>query len=163
MAQKSKTTSDRGKFKQEIHAALYQNDDIKELLIGDMSGMTQSQIREEFKKRVKSHLFIDETIQETDSFIFYDVVFPVLEPNIKRCKVIMYLICHRDILDDYHKPGYYGNRMDILTQMVENTLINDEKVSKDFGIGQLSLDSVDTYNGIRFYGCVLIFQVPTFR
>lgn len=32
-----KNTAERGKFKQEIHAALYKNEDIKELLLGDIS------------------------------------------------------------------------------------------------------------------------------
>ena len=75
----------------------------------------------------------------------------------------MYLICSRDILENYTKEGYYGNRIDILSQMVENTLINDKDVSQSFGIGKLTLDSVDVYNATRFYGCVLTFNVPTFR
>lgn len=163
MAEKRKTTSERGKFKEEIHKALYTSDNLKELLIGDISGMSASKIQSEFKKYVKSHLFIDDTIEETKSFIFYDVCFPSLDPNIKDCKIVMYAICHRDILEDYCKEGYYGNRADILTQMIEDVIINDEKVSMNFGIGKIALDSVDIYNSTKFYGCVMIFNVPTFR
>ena len=47
--------------------------------------------------------------------------------------------------------------------MVEDTLINDEEVANSFGIGKLKLDSVDIYNANRFYGCILQFDVPTFR
>lgn len=162
MAQK-KTLAERGKFKREINAALYKNEDIREMLLGDTAGMKSSDIRTNFKKYVKSHLFIDDTITEAKTFIFYDVTMPYLETQLKSCHVIMYLICSRDILEDYTKDGYYGDRIDILSQMVEDTLINDEEVANSFGIGKLKLDSVDIYNSHRFYGCILKFSVPSFR
>ena len=160
---KRKSTAERGKFKQEIHAALYKSDEIKKLLLGDTADMGTNDIQKLFKKHVKSHLFIDDTIEETDSFIFYDVRLPDLAAQIKDCQVILYAICHRDILDDYVKEGYFGNRADILSQMIEDCLINDEEVANSFGIGKLSLDSVDLYNATRFYGVVMIFNVPDFR
>lgn len=160
---KLKTTAERGRFKQEIHAALYKSKDIKELLLGNIFTLNASKIKEEFREHVKSHLFIDDTITETSSFIYYDIRMPRLEPNIKYCQVILYAICHRDILDNYEKEGYYGNRADILSQMVENCLINDKEIKNSFGIGELSLDSVDIYNSTRFYGCVMTFNVPNFR
>lgn len=163
MSSRKKRTAERGEFKQEINTALYKSDDIKELLLGDTSGMSTSDKQELFKKHVKSHLFIDDTIEETDSFIFYDVRFPNLAENIKNCQVVLYAICHRDILDDYVKDGYFGNRADILSQMIEDCLINDAEVANSFGIGKLSLDSVDLYNSTRFYGVVMIFNVPNFR
>ena len=160
---KNKTTAERGKFKKEIQTALYKNPDIRELILGDTSKMNAVDLKKSFKDHVKSHLFIEDTITETSTFIFYDIRMPVLHSNIKDCTVIMYLICHREILEDYSKEGYYGDRIDILAQMVEDTLINDDDVSNRFGIGQLKLDSVDIYNAVRFYGCVLTFSVPTFR
>lgn len=163
MAKNKKSTAERGKFKQEIHTALYKSDGIKDLLLGDISGMSTGDKQKSFKEHVKSHLFIDDTIEETESFIFYDVRLPDLSENIKDCQVVMYAICHRDILDDYVKDGYYGNRADILSQMIEDCLINDEEVVNSFGIGKLSLDSVDIYNSKRFYGCIMIFNVPDFR
>lgn len=163
MATRLKNTAERGKFKEEIHKALYKSGDIKELLLGDVSGMSAYDISMKFKSQVKSHLFVDDTIEETNSFIFYDVIMPSLANNIKNCKVLMYAICHRDILDNYYKDGYYGNRADILSQMIENVLINDDDTANSFGIGRLSLDGVDIYNGRRFYGCVMYFKVPNFR
>ena len=81
-----KTTAERGLFKEEIHSALYKNENIRELLLENTDGMSATQIQEEFKKHVKSHLFIDDTIQETGTFIFYDVVFPRLSTNLsQRC------------------------------------------------------------------------------
>lgn len=158
-----KTTAERGKFKKEISTALYKNEDIRELLLGDTKNMSAADIKKKFKEHVKSHLFIDDTITAQESFIFYDIIFPDLHPNIKECQVIMYAICHRDILEDYSKDGYYGDRADALCQMIEDTLINDEEVANSFGIGKLNLDSVSIYNATHFYGSVLYFSVPNFR
>lgn len=161
--ERKKSTFERGKFKKEIHSALYKSADIRELLLGDTSGMSTVQTMEAFKKHVKSHLFIDDTITEAASFIFYDIVMPDLRAQTKHCQVIMYLICHRSILDDYEKEGYVGNRADILSQMVEDALINDEDVVNKFGIGELQLADVGFYNATRFYGCIMTFEVPSFR
>lgn len=157
------TLSERGTFKEKIHSALYKNSDIREMLLGSTSGMSAKEIQDAFRKHVKSHLFINDTIKETDSFIYYDVVFPEIHPNVKVCKVILYAICHRDILDDYFKEGYHGNRADILSEMVADTLIENENTANSFGIGELTLDSVDLYNATRFYGTVMIMDVPNFR
>lgn len=157
------TLSEKGLFKEYIHAALYSNSEIRGLLLGDTSEMSTTEIQDAFRDHVKSHLFIDDTIKETGSFIFYDIVFPSLETNTKSCKVIMYAISHRDILDDYSKEDYHGNRADILAEMIVDTLVVDEDVSNKFGIGRLNLDSVDLYNATRFYGTAMIFTVPSFR
>lgn len=160
---KSKTIAEKGRFKKEISTALYKNKDIRELLLGDTSKMSATELQKAFKEHVKSHLFIDDTITETSSFIFYDVIFPNIYSTTKECKVIMYVIVHRDILDNYDKEGYDGDRADALSQMIENTLINDEKISNSFGIGRLNLDSVNIYNATKFYGCIMNFSVPNFR
>ena len=68
---KYKATAERGKFKQEIHAALYNCEELRNLIVGDTTNMTKSEIRKEFKDRVKSHLFIDDTIEATESCFFF--------------------------------------------------------------------------------------------
>ena len=160
---RTKTTAERGKFKKEIHAALYKNENLRVLILGDTSSMSSKELRTAFKEHVKSHLFIDDTIEETTTYIFYDIAFPFLHTNTKTCQVVMYAICHRDILEDYSKEGYYGDRADILAQMIEDSLINDEEVANSFGIGKLVLDSVSIYNANKFYGSILTFEVPSFR
>lgn len=162
MAEK-KSTAERGLFKEQIHEALFKSNDIRELLLGDTTGLSQFEIFNRFKDHVKSHLFIDDTITEAESFIFYDVAMPKLGAQIKQCTVVMYLVCHRDILNDYRKEGYYGNRMDVLSQMVEDILINDTEVAHSFGIGRLLLTSIDIYNSMNVYGNILTFQCPDFR
>lgn len=161
---KRKTTVERGVFKNEIHAALYNYKPLRDLILGDTTGRSAGEIRKAFRDHVKSHLFIDDTIMETDTFIFYDVVFPSLRAQTKQCKVVLYAICHRDILDEsIEADGYYGNRADVLTEMIEDCLINDEEQANSFGIGKLSLDSVDIFNDKRVYGSVMVFTVPDFR
>lgn len=163
MAKVKKDTAERGIFKENIHAALYKSADIKELLLGDLAGEKTSQIMKEFRDHVKSHLFIDDTIEATGSFIYYDVIMPSLRTNTKTCQVTLYAICHRDILDDYSKEGYHGNRADILSQMIEDVLINNEEVNKEFGIGPMNLVSVYPYNSRQMYGVQMTFEVPNFR
>ena len=163
MGKRERTISDRGLIKEKVHTALYKNDDIKELLLGDLTGKSQSEIMSEFKDHVKSHLFIDDTIEETGSFIFYDIGLPFVHPQIKTCQLTMYIIVHRAILEDYYKEGYHGNRADTLAEMVQDTLLNDEKVCKDFGIGPMEIYALYPYNSRRFYGVQIIFEVPNFR
>ena len=160
---KSKTIAERGKFKTEISTALYKNQNIRDLILGNTDGMSSRQIQIAFKDHVKSHLFIDDTITDATSYIFYDVRLPFMHSTTKSCQVVMYAICHRDILETYSKDGYYGDRADILAQMIEDTLINDEDVANSFGIGKLNLDSVDIYNATRFYGRILTFKTKDFR
>ena len=159
----NKFTSERGTFKEEIHSALYRSSDIKEILLGDTSGMSAAAVQKEFKKHVISHLHVDETVLKTDAYIFYDIIFPSLHTNTKSCKVLMYVLSHVDILDNYYNDNYAGNRADILTQLIENALVNDNDVVNNFGIGQLTLDSEEIYEASHFYGIVLTFSVADFR
>ena len=41
----NKVTAERGKFKQGIHAAVYTCDELRNLIVGDATGMTKSEIR----------------------------------------------------------------------------------------------------------------------
>jgi len=159
----SETINELGKYKLNIQKALYQSNDINDLILGDVSFKSAAEKRKLFKKHVKSHLFIDDAITETESFIFYDVSIPRIATNTKACELLLYAVCHRDILDTYDKEGYYGNRADILASMVEECLICDEETSRKFGIGRLNLDSVGVFNGRTIYGRILRFSVPGFR
>lgn len=159
---RNKSTEERGVYKQLVQKALFSNKDIVELLLGSTDDMSQGEIIKGFKKHCMSHLFVDDTITDTDSFIFYDIVM-TLHPQVKRCGIVMYVLCHRDILDDYDNEKYPGNRADALSQMVEETLVADDKTAMEFGIGHLSLDKVEIYNSRRMYGVAMQFSVPNFR
>lgn len=158
-----RTTKERGLYKEKIKQALFSSDNISEILLGDTSSMTTGNKAKAFRKFVKSHLFIDGTLDKVGTYIFFDVLTGSVSSQIKNCTVVMYVICHRDILDDYYKEGYYGNRADVLSQMIEDCLICDEKVANSFGIGKITLDSVDIYNSQDYYGCIMTFSAPDFR
>ena len=155
-------TSERGIYKTRILNALLQSDNIKDLVLGDTSGMEPQKLIKEFRNHVNSHLFIDDTIKDTSTYIFFDVIMTKMRPQVKSIQVLIYAICHRDILEDYKRDGYYGNRADILSQMIEESLL-DEEIVKKFGIGDLELDNVDIYNSITFYGTIMSFSVHNFR
>lgn len=161
MARK-KTIKERGEYKTKIANALFKSDNIKDIILGDTSNMKSSEIVFKLKEHINSHLFIDDTIKETGTYIFYDVIIPEFHSQTKNMKIIMYVICHRDILETYAKENYFGNRTDILSQMIEETLL-DDSIVKEFGIGDLSFDGIDIYNANSFYGCILNIGVPTFR
>lgn len=157
------STKERGKFKQRIKNMLFGNPDlVSEVTMTDTSNMTAKEKVAKFNEVVKSHLFIDGTLTEKCSFIFYDVICPDISAQTKECKVILFAICHVDLLDNYQKEGYYGNRADILSEMVEETLLNEEN-AKQFGIGSLILDRVDIYNTESYYGVQMLFEAECFR
>lgn len=162
MAKREITTKECGIFKTKISNALLQSDNIRELVLDDTSGTITSNTLTDFKEHVKSHLFIDETITETTTYIYYDVIIQNTGTQIKDLRVLVYCICNRDILENFQKEGYYGNRTDVLSQMVEEVLL-DEEVVKSFGIGDLTLTDVEIYNSTTFYGRILQFVVPNFR
>lgn len=162
MAKREITTKECGIYKTKISNALLQSDNIRELVLDDSSGTITASTLTNFKQHVKSHLFIDETITDTSTYIYYDVIVSNTGTQIKDLRVILYCICSRDILETYQKEGYYGNRTDILSQMVEEVLL-DEDIVKTFGVGDLTLTDVDIYNSTTFYGRIMQFVVPNFR
>lgn len=100
------------------------------VLIDNYENLTAKQKREVFLERIKSHLNIDDTLTEKGTYIFFDIVIPNIEYQTKECKVIMYLVCHRDLLDDFEMEGYYGNRADALSKAVEKIFINEENAKQ---------------------------------
>lgn len=157
-----KSIKERGLFKQNIKNMLFSSDYVMKVLIDDYEKLTAKQKREKFLERVKSHLFIDDTLTEKGTYIFFDIVVQNIASQTKDCKIVMYLVCHRDLLDDFEMEGYYGNRADVLSQMVEGALLNT-KNAKQFGIGDLLLSSIDIYNSSNYYGVQMIFDTECFK
>jgi len=155
-----KTLKQRGIIKKNIKNMLFQSENIKSLLIGECHDKKTIDL---FNQKVKSHLFIDDTLTDKETLIFFDVVCPRLTQHIKECRIILYGICHRDLLDvSLPINDYFGNRADVLANLIEECLL-DKSNAKQFGIGELSLDSVDIYNSTNYYGVQMIFSVNDFR
>lgn len=155
-----------GRFKNMIGPALYKSENIREVLLGkDYKDRykSEAEIIKDLKSNIFSHLFIDEVIDETQTYIFYDVTMPRFSRSMKTCQVTIYAFCHKSLIDTISKQGYEGNRVDILCQMVESEVLAPENI-REYGVGKLELTSVKLYSDQRkFYGKVMEFSVPDFR
>lgn len=149
-----------GQYKIKISSALRKSDNIKEILLG--VGYDEELAEVDLEKYIIDHLYDDDIITETKTYILFDVDMDNMRPNTKDCNVIMKFICNKSILDDYQKDGYYGNRTDILTQMVEE-IITDEEVVDEFGIGDIQFRKVGIYETKTMYGRIARLFVPDFR
>lgn len=162
MAVKKKTTKEVGEFKIKINNALLKSSEIRKMVLDTTNETVDKETLKLFKEHVMSHLFIDDTIKDKSTYIFYDVVVPGFRTHTKNIHVIVYAICHRDILEKYESESYCGNRADILSQMIEDVLL-DESIVNDFGIGNIELIDLDIYNSVTFYGRIMTFEVHNFR
>ena len=160
---RKKTLAERGLFKEKVHSALYKNKNIRDMIFDGVAPSSAKESVTRFKEHVKSHLFFEDAITDAGTYIFYDVAFPKIHTTTKDCSLVMYLMAHRDIQENYYLDGYHGNRIDILAELVEDVLLNDQNTARSFGIGEIHLDEVKIYNATRFYGCVMKFSVPDFR
>jgi len=149
-----------GQYKIKISSALRKSENIKEILLG--VGYDEELADGDLEEYIIDHLYDDDVITETNTYIFFDVDMDNMRPNTKDCNVIMKFICNKSILDNYKKDGYYGNRTDILTQMVEE-IITDEKVAEEFGIGDIQFRKVGIYETKTMYGRIARLFVPDFR
>lgn len=155
-----------GVFKNRIAPALYKDEPLRLLLLGDTYAQkytSESAVRKALKSHIFSHLFVDDVITETQSYIFYDIDVPRSYQSSKDVRIIMYGLCHKDILESYQSSEYPGNRVDALSQIIEQIILNPATI-RDFGIGKINLDTVSLYrNEKKFYGKILEFVVPNFR
>jgi hypothetical protein len=160
---------ERGEYKTKVNKALFDNEKVKNIILGDISDLSKGEVIKRFKSHVKSHLFNEDTVMDAGTYIYYEVFYPDFAPQVKDCQINMTVICQRDIVDDISftednsdYDGYFGNRVDILSELIEETLLSNEYVNK-FGIGRLELSSVGAYSSNRFYGVIMNFEVPNFR
>lgn len=153
---------ERGLYKSNIKKTLFKNDDVMSILFDDFADMDVAQRKASFDEHCKSHLFIDDTLSDKGVYIFFDCDYPQIYAQTKKCRIILYAIVHRDLLDDYRKENYFGNRADCLSQAIESALLNPV-AAKEFGIGDLSLESIDIYNSKEYYGSIMLFETDCFR
>lgn len=156
----STNLSELGTFKNLVNPILYSSKDIQNILIGN-SDKSQNETIKELKKHIFSHLYIDDVIDETGTYVFYDTSIPVIGNTAKVCKLIVYCLCHKDIIDTFTQNGYFGNRIDALCQMVEESFSNPTIIRK-YGIGQLQLCNVSIFKNNKLYGKILEFEIPAF-
>lgn len=157
---KTKNILELGNVKKNVESMLFKDETVRQLL-GD--GENIQDARSFFREHCKTHLFVDDTLTEKGSFIFFDTSISDINYQTKTTRIHMIVMCHRDLLDVIPSvDGLSGNRADMLAEAVSNTLLSAENTNQ-FGIGELSLEDVDIYNSKDYYGRVLIFEVKNFR
>jgi hypothetical protein len=159
-----KGIKDRGLFKINIKKLLFTSDDVMKILLADTedTNMGTAQRKQLFDDHVKSHLFIDDTLSDKGAYIFFDCDIPAFYAQTKKCRIVVYCVCSRDLLDDFKMEGFVGNRADCLSQAIEAALLNPV-AEKEFGIGDLTLEGVDIYNSKEHYGTIMVFETECFR
>lgn len=153
----------KGEYKSKIFTSLYKSTDLKKVLLDNYELDEKTKCTKDFKEHCKSHLFVDGTLSDCGSYIFFDVVIPNMRTQTKTVQILMYVVAHRDILDEaVALDGVTGNRADVLAMLVEDALTNPE-TAKQFGIGDLTCEEALIYNGKDYYGTQLTFTAVDFK
>ena len=155
---------DVGSYKQSLVTSLVNDDDICSLLLNKKQ-YTEDEVENLLYTQIFPYLYIDDTQTETLTYLCFDVDMQDMvgarksSGSIKNMKLIVLAYCHKDVMQ-YHKKGYSGTRVDILSDMVDRKISQSDK----FGIGKPELFSVSNYfPNNKFYGKQLIYNIPDFR
>lgn len=151
-----------GSYKQKIMSILSRSDDIKELLFGEGSSIPAGSTEEMLEKHILPYHYVDETLTEPGSYLFVEVTVPTVGTNTKLCRIVIEILVHRSLFR-CSKPGYSGNRADVLAQVAEELLLGSKEQSRAFGIGRLALDEAGIISSKQYCGRTLTFTVPNFR
>lgn len=147
---------DLGSYKNKIIAALLQNPDVMECLLG--KNYTETQVDEIVYKQVFPYLYVDETQTDTKTYIGVELDPTAPTGTIKDSKLIIWGYCHKSIMK-YSKKGYTGTRADILADMIDRILRE-----MDLGIGKPQILSAKYFMPhSNYYGRVLLYNIPDFK
>jgi len=160
---------DLGEYKNRFASILVNNDKICRLLLGENYETEIDDLDTELDKYIKQHLYIEDTITETKSYILFESNPSPTSPTLKNMNIIVQVICHKDIVRYKEKPkGYSGLRYDVLTRYIEEAICPKDETSKNaiikkFGIGGFEIKSPGLFNQNNFVGRTFILSVPEFR
>lgn len=149
---------DIGSCKQKLLASFVNSDEICELLF-NKKPYTEDDVGNLLYNQIFPYLYVDDAQDKTLAYLCFEVDVPrTSSGTVKDMKLIVWAYCHKDIME-YSKKGYYGTRVDILSDMVERKL----RDSYDFGIGKIELTSLTNFfPNDKYYGKQMIYNVPDF-
>lgn len=153
------TLKDIGSYKSTILNKILESEDIGKLMLG--KNLNMETIDDDLLyKYVFPFLYVDNTQTTQSSYICVEVNVPrTVNFTFKDMKVVVWCYCHKGIMKYSHK-GYRGTRCDILADMVDRLL----NTSRDFGLGRLKLQSVDTFEPHKdYYGRVMVYSCTEFN
>ena len=146
-----------GRYKQTLLEKIHKSKDIIDAILP--SGYSPYDVTDLLKEHLFSFLFVEGTQKEEKSYICLDTRVPrVIDHTYKDVQIIIQVIAHKNILD-YEKIGYLGNRVDIVSDMVDR-LINNSDL---FGSTRLQLNGVEIYNTEKYYGKTLMYSCVDFN
>lgn len=152
-----------GKYKLTFLSLLKNSDTICKLILGQDYEDADYDLDTELEKYLIPHLYVPETIKETQSYVLFDVGMYRGGSTIKTMRLTVQAFCHKMIIPYKEKPkGYYGYRYDVLAQCIEELLFNNDNGRK-FGIGIPELVSVNSFLLNDYVGHVLTFDIKEFR
>ncbi|MBO5484375.1 MAG: hypothetical protein J5979_04100 [Lachnospiraceae bacterium] len=158
-----------GKYKDTLSSIFAEDNNICSLLLGQNYENEVEDKNKELKKYILPHLFMENRLTENKSYLLMETYVLKSNASIKEMKMVIQAICHKDIITYEEKPAaYYGLRYDVLSQYIEELLCPNDKERikervKQFGIGRLELQNVDSFLSNYYIGHTLTFTVPAFR
>lgn len=141
----------------EIIISSLMTDDILELLLG--KDYTEEQAADVVYTQIFPFLYTEDIQTKTLSYIGVDIVPEESTKTIKNVTIVIWAYCHKDIMK-YSKAGYRGNRVDILSDMIDRKIRN----SGDLGIGLPEFKKAPYFMPqTKFYGRQLTYIIPDFK
>lgn len=158
-----------GDYKNRLHSIFVNDDEICRLLLGEDYENADYDLDNELDKYIIPHLYVNETITETKSYILYETNLLNVGSSIKEMGVIIQVVCHKNIVKYPEKPqNYPGLRYDVLAEYIEELLCptssqDKERVIKKFGIGSFEMRPPELFLTDKYIGRILTFTTPDFR
>lgn len=149
---------DLTKYKEIIISKITQSQDIKNIILSanGSEGLPNEPL---LYSNIFPYLHTPGTQTDLKTYICVDcIVSKIINPSIKEIKVIINVFSHKDTIK-YSDTDISKTKPDIISNMLD-TLLNS---SREFGIGKLSLESVDLYNLQNvYYGKILTYKCAEF-
>lgn len=147
---------DTGVIKNKIMLKLLNSPDVLECL--SSKGNIEQQKIDVIDNNIFPFLYVTDTQTKAKSYICFDVEMNKLSGTVKRCNIIIWVYCHKDIMK-YYKEGFLGTRVDILSDMVDSAIRNS-----DIGIGNIEfVKNITFYPQDDYYGTRIYYTVPDFK
>lgn len=155
-----------GEFKEKIISKLIQNDEILEILIGDLKETEDIEYRLFGDEKgsggcIYKFEYVPDVQENSKTFLCIEVV-PEKTYGDTITDFILYVFayCSKDIMQTYKRKKKSGTRIDILMSDIDKILNGNS----EFGIGPLEWRGGDIYKPSNpYYGRVSIYSVGSFR
>lgn len=156
-----------GSFKNKIVSKLINDDNILDVLLGDLTDIDDSETALLGKDgsgsggRVFKFEYIPDTQENSKTFLCVEVVPEETDGDtITDMIIYVFAYCSKNLMQTYHRKGQAGTRIDILVSDIDKILNGNS----EFGIGPLEWAGSSIYKPAQpYYGRMLVYRVGTFR